>query len=147
MISQCRHPHTKSAMSALAIEDIGLATSRAGRGCLYHPLLRAHIFKHHLNVLRSSPFCSQVHPGDVAAALFAPETTYEPIVLRSELARAFLRWTHCVHPYLRLLAPFRPSIGWKVSEKRLSLGLRIANGPCLHSPDMLCARAVHLQSR
>ena len=26
------------------------------------------------------------------------------------------------------------------------LGLRTVNGPCLHSPDMLCARAVYLQS-
>ena len=110
-------------------------------------MLRARLFTYHLNVLRSSAFCSQVHPGDVVAALFVPETTCEPRVLRSELARAFLSWTHDVHPYLRLLTTCRPSIGWKVSEKRLSLGLRTVNGPCLHSPDMLCARAVHLQSR
>ena len=109
-------------------------------------MLRAHLFTYHLNVLRSSAFCSQVHPGDVVAALFVPETTCEPRVLRSELARAFSSWTHDVHPYLRLLTTCRPSIGWKVSEKRLSLGLRTVNGPCLHSPDMLCARALHLQT-
>ena len=87
---------------------------------------------HHLNVLRSSPFCSQVHTGDVVAALFVPETTCEATVFSSELARAFLRWTHCVHPHLRLLTTCRPSIGWNATSKRLSLGLRTVNGPCLH---------------
>ena len=46
--------------SRTQVEDISLATSRAGRGCPYHPLLRAHLFTHHLNVLRSSPFLFNV---------------------------------------------------------------------------------------
>ena len=118
MISQCRQAAAPSAMRVLAIAGIGLATGRADHGCPYHLLLRAYLFTHHLNVLRPSPFCSQVHPGDIVAALFVPETSCEAIVLRSEFARASLSWTHDVHPYLRLLAPFRPSIGWKVSEER-----------------------------
>ena len=92
-----------------------------------------------LNVLRSSPFCSQVHPGPwrhCRRALVA-ETTCEPIVLRSELARAILLRTHCVHPYLRLLTTCPPSPKVKVACSPITvvfigshLSVSIVNAPC-----------------